>query len=387
MFDAPSVHSITPCGPGKARAALALMSTALLRAPRTEGAILPLAAALLTASSGSGTTHGGAHVDWLRYGDDDRQLEWILRAGLGPLLRWTASDGKDVPAKWGSPLLAAELTARVRHANLVATAVAVLDVCHDLCVEATLLKGLSVSDRLYPAAHMRPMGDLDILVPAGDEAKVTEELLARGFERLPHPDTPGLHHGAPLRHARRQTIVELHTALFPESAPVHGAALFRAEHLQAHRQVSPYHGTNAAHLSAEIQLVYIASAWFNDMTTYRFHPSFLASLFDAVLLLKADGPTLNWDDLVRAVDNDMVKSSLYALLTYVTRFGAAPPPQAVLRRLAKNRGLVGPLQRRLIHAALDRYLLGARVWSLPFPPPMPGRYSPAHQFKKRVMRQ
>ena len=142
------------------------MSGALSRVARPDRSILSLAAALLKASSGSGTASGGAHIDWRRYVGDDRQLDWILRAGLGPLLRWTASDGEDVPAEWARPLLAADLTARVRHANLVATAVAVLDVCHDLRVEATLLKGIAVGDRLYPAAHMRPMGDVDVLVPA-----------------------------------------------------------------------------------------------------------------------------------------------------------------------------------------------------------------------------
>ena len=122
------------------------------------------------------------------------------------------------------------------------------------------------------------------------------------------------------------------------------------------------------------------------MTTFRFHPSFLASLFDGVLLLESHGSALDWDEMLRSVDNDMVKASLYALLTYVTRFDARPTPGFVLRRLADNRGLVGPVQRRLIHAALDRYLLGARVWSMPFPPPMPGRYSPRNQFEKRFAR-
>ena len=359
---------------------------ALSRVATPDRSILSLSAALLKASSGSGTAPGGPHIDWRRYVGDDRQLDWILRAGLGPLLRWTASDGEDVPAEWARSLLAADLTARVRHANLVATAVAVLDVFRDLRVEATLLKGFSVGDRLYPAAHMRPMGDLDVLVPAGDEHKVAEGLLACGFERIPYPDTPGQHHGAPLRHVRRRTLVELHTALFPASAPVHGRRSFFPAHLHAHKQVSSYHGRNAGHLTDEVQLAYIAASWFNDMTTYKFHPSFLVSLFDAVLLLKSQGSTLDWDDMLRSVDNDMVKASLYALLTYVTRFGTRPAPGFVLRRLAENRGLVGPVQRRFIHAALDRYLLGARVWSLPFPPPMPGRYSPRHQFEKRLVR-
>jgi Uncharacterised nucleotidyltransferase len=363
------------------------MSGAPLRVAKIDRSILPLAAALVTAVSRSGTAPGGgANIDWRRLNEDDRQLDWILRAGLGPLLRWTASDGDAVPAEWARSLLAADLTARVRHADLIATAVAVLDVCSELDVEATLLKGVSVGDRLYPSAHMRPMGDVDILVPAGDEHKVADGLLACGFEALPYPDTPGQHHGAPLRHARRRTFVELHTALFPASAPVHAATIFQPEHLHAHREVSSYHGRNAGHLTDEVQLVYIAASWFNDMTTFGFHPSFLASLFDAVLLLKSQGSTLDWDAMLRSVDSDMVKASLYALLTYVTRFGTRPAPASVLRRLADNRGLVGPVQRRMIHAALDRYLLGARVWSLPLPPPVPGRYSPRHQFEKRLAR-
>ena len=126
------------------------------------------------------------------------------------------------------------------------------------------------------------MADVDVLVLADDEPKVADGLRAFGFERIPNPDTPGQHHGAPLRHAQRLTLVELHTALFPESAPVHGAAVFLPAHPSTRRQVSPYHGWDAGRLSAEVQLVYIAAAWFDDMTTNRFHPSFLASLFDAV---------------------------------------------------------------------------------------------------------
>lgn len=167
---------------------------------------------------------------------------------------------------------------------------------------------------------------------------------------------------------------------------MHNAAIFQPEHLYAHCALTPFESVGAGRLISEVTLAYIAAAWFNDMTTYRFHPSFLASLFDAVLLLKADGPTLDWDLLLRWLDNPMLEAKLYALLTYVIRFGTPPAPAAVLRRLANNGGLVGPLQRRLIHAVIDHHLMGARPWSLPFPPPMPGRYSPRHQFHKRIVR-
>jgi len=361
------------------------MSSAGARVLKADRPILPLAAALLTAmSTPDAVPRIGPDCDWGHTRANGRQLDWILSAGLGPLLRWTASDGANVPSELAESLLAADLTARVRHAGLVTTAGAALDACRDLGVDATLLKGISLADRLYPAAHMRPMADVDVLVAPSDEHRVAEELLARGFERLAHRDWPGQHHGAPLRHKRLGTLVELHTALFPQSSDMHGAAIFQSPHVNARTQASSYHGRTVGRLRTEVQLAYSAASWFNDMTTYRFHPSFLVSLFDAVLLLKADGSELDWDDLLRSIGGGMAKASLYALLTYVPRFGIAPSPEDVLRQLAANRGLVGPVQRRLIHAVLDRYLVGGRIWSLPLPPPMPGRYSPRHQWKKRL---
>jgi hypothetical protein len=350
-----------------------------IRTGRREGDSWPLTARMLAFAAG-----GSPDTDWQALGHPARQFAWVLQGGLGPLLRWAASAAHAVPPTWAQTLLAAELTARVRHGSLVDTALDVLRVCREVGAEPTLLKGISVSDQLYPAEHMRPMSDVDVLLAAADYPKVEAGLLDCGFVRLPYPEMKGHHHGAPLRHERRRTLVELHTALFPASAQVHGGTLFAAGHLEAEKRASAYHGEQACRLSNEVQLAYIAAAWFDDMATGRFHPSFLASLFDAVFLLRAHGPTLDWDRLVRWIGDDMAKASLYAMLTYATRFGTKPPPAHVLDHLADNGGLVGPIQRRLIHAALDRHLIGARPWSLPFPPPMPGRYSPRHQLRKRI---
>ena len=332
---------------------------------------------------GSGGASTSGSIDWQPGGRGQQQLDWIVQAGLGPLLRWAARDDDRLPQAWAQTLLAADLTARVRHAAIADTALDVLDACRNLDVEATLLKGISVSDTLYPAPHMRPMGDIDVLVRPRDHPGVEAALLASGFVRLPYPDLPGHHHGAPLRHARRRTLVELHTALFPQSAPVHDAAVFDAAHLRAQRRTAEHAGRRVFHLTPEVQLAYIAAAWFNDMANSGFHPSFLASLVDALLLLRSHGAALDWEALLRPIDNDMAKASLYAMLTYVPRFGVPPAPASALRRLADNGGLVGPIQRRAIHVALDRCMVGARPWSLPFPPPMPGRYSPRHQLRKR----
>jgi hypothetical protein len=359
-----------------------------MEAPGPGGAAsgLPLVGQLL-AHAASGVPLPGANLrfGWRPHGRDERQFRWAMDGGLGPLLhRAAALHIEAIPAAWREALLAADLTARVRHGSLIDTTLDILAVGERLGIEVTLLKGISVSEQFYPAAHLRPMSDVDVLIPATAYARLEAGLLERGYGRLPYSDLAGHHHGAPLRHRRRRTVVELHTALFPQSAPLHGHVFGRV-HVETQTRVAPYHGRPARRLSDELQLVYIAASWFNDMTKGRFHPSFLASLFDGVFLMKACGRALDWNGLPDWIDNDMVKASLYAMLSYLPRFGVEPAPPAMLARLADNRGRVGPIQRRLIHAALDRYLIGARAWPFPWPPPVPGRYSPLYQFEKRIL--
>ena len=322
---------------------------------------------------------------WTAGGGAQRQFRWAMAGGLGPLLhRGAAPQFAAMPRPWRDELLAADLTARVRHADLVDTTLEIVSTCAELGVDATLLKGVSVSEELYPAEHLRPMADVDVLIPAAVYARVEAALLAHGYERLPYPHIEGHHHGAPLRHARRRTLVELHTRLFPETSPLHAGAVFGTANVRAQSSESRYHGRPVRRLTAELQLAYIASSWFNDMTSRGFHPSFIVSLFDAVFLLKARGHDLDWTGMPGWIDNDAVKGSLYAMLTYLPRFGVRAAPSPVLRRLALNAGWVGPIQLRLIHAALDRYLIGGRAWPFALPPPMPGRYSPKRQLRKRV---
>jgi hypothetical protein len=77
-----------------------------------------------------------------------------------------------------------------------------------------------------------------------------------------------------------------------------------------------------------LQLLYIASSWMRDMTVSWIHASFLPSIFDAILL-----------------------------------------PSPVCETLAKRQRLVGTFQLSVIHAMLERYLIGGRAWNhvLPFP--------------------
>lgn len=347
----------------------------------------PLLGQLLAhAATGAPLGAGSRSFAWRPEGGDERQFRWAMEGGLGPLLNRATRGCIDVVAPaWREALLSAELTARVRHANLVDTALDVIDACDGLSLRPTLLKGISVSEELYPAEHLRPMADVDVLIPEHAYALVEAAVLERGFDRLDYPQIEGHHHGAPLLHPGRRTIVELHTVLFPDDSHLREATAFNLANVEQHSVASHYHGRPVRRLSRELQLVYIASSWFNDMTLCKVHPGFMASLFDAVYLLCARGRTLDWSGLHEWLDNDLAKASLYAMLSYLPRYGVAPPPPATLAHLASSQSWVGPIQLRMIHAMLDRHLIGGRPWTLALPPPVPGRYSALRQFRKHVL--
>jgi len=319
---------------------------------------------------------------------DEREIQWIVEGGLGPLLYRATRDNVDrAPVTWRDALLSADLSAQVRHAGVIDTANEVIDLCRDIGTRVTLLKGISISDQYYPAAHLRPMGDIDILVPGDVRESVESALLLHDYR--PRPDyevVEGAHHGIPLCHPRTHVWVEIHTALFPETEDRYCGQLFKPAHVAAHSVDSTFHGRSVNRLSDELQLVYIAYSWMRDLTNHKIHPSFLASLFDAVYLLKASRATLDWNGLVDWLCGDMPVASLYVTLGYLARHGATQPAPSTLSRLASRQSIVGPLQLRLIHTMLDRYLIGGRPWQLVLPPPVPGRYSLRHQLRKRLGR-
>jgi len=351
-----------------------------------SGPDLPLVGQLLAyAATGAPLGHGNRKFAWRPEGGDDRQFRWTIDGGLGPLLHRATRDCADVvPPPWREALLSADLTARVRHGSLADTALEIIDVCDRLQIRVTLLKGISVGEQLYPAEHLRPMADIDVLIPVQAYALVETALLDRGYDKLDHPAIDVHHHGAPLRHPRWRTIVELHRGLFPDDSPLREDTVFSLSNVMLRSICSHYHGRPVRRLNPELQLVYMASSWFNDLTLCKVHPSFIASLLDAIYLLAASGRTMNWSGMLEWLDNDMAKASLYAMVTYLPRYGVQQLPSATLEQLASTQTLVGPIQLKLIHGMLDRHLIGGRPWDLALPPPVPGRYSLRRQFNKRI---
>ena len=324
--------------------------------------------------------------DWRFDSITDREFRWAIEAGLGPLIYHATKDYlKDVPPAWLAVLVSADVTAQLRHGVLVDTAIEVIDCCVDIATRVTLLKGISTSQELYPAPHMRPMSDIDVMIPAERYDDVESALMRRGY--LPKADYPiheGQHHGAPLYHPRRKVWV--HRALFPDGDQLVSNSLFSSSQILAQRLEYTFHGRSVNLLSRELQLLYVTSSWVKDLAQWGIAPTFLISLFDTVYLLDATRNTLDWSKLLAWLDNELATAALYITLGYVASRSLGEVPPSVVPQLARRQRLVDRLQLTIIHAVFDRYLIGGRSWNFPFhPPTAPGRYSIRLQWEKRVV--
>ena len=158
---------------------------------------------------------------------NDRQLQHVVDAGLAPLLHHAVRDSLEIiPATWHDVLKGAELTARFAHGALRETTNQVIDVCRDVGAPVTLLKGISISGQYYPVPHLRPMGDIDLLLSDRDCALVESTLLRLGYSAADFHVEEGEPHGAPLVDPRKRVWIEPHTALFHRDARVRGNSLF-----------------------------------------------------------------------------------------------------------------------------------------------------------------
>jgi len=340
---------------------------------------------LLRYASTADRPDAGAH--WHFEAADDRQFRWLMQAGLGPLLHYATRDQPErVPEAWREPLLSAELTTRMRHANLVDTAIEIIDICARAGISVTLLKGIVTSEQFYPAPHLRPMADIDVLVPRECCAVVESTLVSAGYRiKLDYPDEDDQHHGRPLHHPTRDVWVEIHRRLFPQDDDVCRSPAFSPTNIGANSLESAFHGLPALRLGTELQLLYIASSWMRDMTLSRIHASFLPSIFDAIFLLNDKGETLDWAKLLSWADDDIPTASLHVLLTYLASRASCAVPLPVCETLAKRQRLVGTIQLSVIHAMLERYLIGGRAWNHVLPFPVAGRYSLRRQWAKRII--
>jgi len=144
--------------------------------------------------------------------------EALMRHRMGPLLHWLLKQHALEPPRPVARMLASlyltyrqKVAARDAFVADMARALAAAD------IEAVFLKGTALCHTAYADPGLRPMDDIDLLVPRGIDNRVAEALGSIGLEtRLPETRAERLWHHWPLAAAQRSDtilFVEVHTSV------------------------------------------------------------------------------------------------------------------------------------------------------------------------------
>jgi hypothetical protein len=292
------------------------------------------------------------------------RIRWAVATGLGPLLVQAVAGDPDAPASPYWPLLhGADLTAKLLAAEQLEATSEIIDACSGRVPPLTLLKGISLCEAHYPSPHLRPMRDIDVLVPEAAIPEVNNILHGLGYRE--HPEAPEEfyrhhHHCVPLVLPRTGIWVEVHRRLSSLRHQGSGLDPFRPEQVRTQIRPSTFRGRRVNRLSEELQVPYIASHWASSPKPLH-HGGGWVAMLDLIYLLKRT-PRLRWEDILRELEGSVVGAHLYLLLGYLERYGLVELPAGVVERLARMQPCVAGPSRHILHRIIDDYVLEGREY-------------------------
>lgn len=188
-----------------------------------------------------------------------------------------------------------------------------LDALAAASITPILLKGYGMASRYWPEWHLRPTGDVDVLVRPDELSGGQRALLSRGFVRGGEPHS---HHVVFASHAGS---VELHFRAF--EGP--GGGALEGEELFERARNGAIDGRKVRWLPLEEEVVYLASHAAQHLFLR------MAWLYDLKLLIKAH-PALSWARVNQvARDTSLLAGTHTALSLAVSTVGAAVPADAL----------------------------------------------------------
>lgn len=288
------------------------------------------------------------------------QIDWMIDSGLGPVCFHAAKGNiENLSSPHWASLKAADLTAKVIAAERVEAMRTIIDAGAGYLPRLTLLKGISIAEQYYPEFHLRPMRDVDILVPEEDLTRMQNLLRALGYRQ----EYGGLlggyeshHHLAPFFHEETNICVEVHHHLLSTKNWASRDRVFELSNVRAQMRESSFHGKEVYRLSPELQAVYLAAHWAQD-----FKPiGGMIAVMDLIYLLRHTGGIFRWDTIFEWLEGSSAATYFYLLMSYLDRLNLIFLPDEIRRRVRCLRHCFGTLSLKAAHAMIDHYMLDGR---------------------------
>ncbi len=201
----------------------------------------------------------------------------------------------------------------------------------DLGSPLIVLKGAAYVAAQLPAAEGRLFNDIDILVPREKLAEAESSLMFAGWHATGLSEYDKryyrrwMHEIPPLQHIQRDTVIDVHHAILPETARYHpDSAKLRS------RAVAVEGMPGVFVLAAEDRILHSATHLFHDGEL----PHGLRDLTDLDLLLRNAATDLDfWSRLAARADELQLGRSLFYALRYLHYFLDTPVPDNAMAAL------------------------------------------------------
>ena len=342
---------------------------------------------------------------------DDAAVRWAIHVGLGPTLCRAVRNHPscDRPREALEWLRGSDLAGRVVVGEILDALEEILVSSDPLAEQITLLKGASFSQLLYPEPHLRPMVDIDLLVPERSRAQLESVLRQLGYQQrssLPSEFYQSHHHSMPFVHEARQLCVEVHTGLVSRVAAARDR-IFSSAQLSSRIRPAIFRGHRTNRLCAELELAYTCTHWARERGCFA---GGVVPLVDLVHQVTPRGGELDWDRLLSDLDDSHAATHVRLALGYLEHRAVIRLPPALSERLMQaQRWPLGPSEP-ILDRLLDRYAmqgrrfgrlttvnnvrsawdalleprsawrnLAALPWKVCFPPKNPRRFDPIFQ--------
>lgn len=191
-----------------------------------------------------------------------------------------------------------------------------------------VLKGAALGPTIYPAAALRPLSDIDLLVPEQDLAAATAALQALGYAEMPEL-APGInqmieYHSRLQGGPRGSVTVELHWRL------VAGAADWRSPtHDWFWQQIEPWQGESQTvrQLTPDAHLLYLAA---HLVLQHGAGQARLIWLYDLHLLVTQHGARISWPETIAQARHFRWTDALHTALQAARDYFGTPLPEDLL---------------------------------------------------------
>ncbi len=282
----------------------------------------------------------------------DNTARWALQARLAPALVDNFLTTDLAPALV-QQLKADTLTTKFWFQTQYQATLELITELNKQKITPTLLKGMSISTAFYPKPYYRNMRDIDLLVEQQQLKQVEQIMLVLGYEQRSHlPDEfyKTHHHTKPWRHKTKDIWFEIHTGLVPESSPCSAAKVFSLTTINNEKQLSNIDDKDVYRLNPELQIVYIATHWAEELK----QTGGLFAFTDIALIINNTQP--DYKKLIHLSSEPYIANAVYILLSYLLNNGLLRD-SAIRPHLKQiNHSLVF-FDKWLLYKFIDHYLM------------------------------